>query len=367
MTIMNTRERFVRVLTGERVDRVPFMKIFGGDNAAHPAWEQECPGVMKNIDALLGFEGTYRGWGKTPVAMDPVGFGPPRIIEETETRITRDRGDGTIEQLPKGGDYHRHVLEWPIKDRRSWEEYKVRYLDPEVPQRFPDNWSELVARYRDRDYPLQLTHGGVYGFAREVMGDENLCLAFYDNPELVHDLMTYYTDFAIALWEKQVREVEFDLIECWEDMASKNGSLISPGTFRKFLRPCYEKISAFARKHQIKIILVDSDGNVNELTADMEDSGVTTMYPYEVLAGCNLAAVLDRHPKFSAIGGLRKEAMAEGKEAINAEIAKAKLLIKKGRYIPGPDHFVLSNVTFANYRYFMEKLRDVVMTTPCGN
>ena len=30
---MNTRERFVRTLTGKPVDRVPFMKVFGGANA----------------------------------------------------------------------------------------------------------------------------------------------------------------------------------------------------------------------------------------------------------------------------------------------------------------------------------------------
>jgi len=29
---MNTRERFVKTLTGEKVDRVPFMKVFGGES-----------------------------------------------------------------------------------------------------------------------------------------------------------------------------------------------------------------------------------------------------------------------------------------------------------------------------------------------
>ena len=32
---MNTRERFVGTLCGEPVDRVPFMKVFGGTNAVH--------------------------------------------------------------------------------------------------------------------------------------------------------------------------------------------------------------------------------------------------------------------------------------------------------------------------------------------
>jgi uroporphyrinogen decarboxylase len=220
-----------------------------------------------------------------------------------------------------------------------------------------------MKEYRTRDYPLQLTHRGVYGFARERMGDENLAYAFYDEPEMVHDMMKSYTDMAIKIWEKQVADVAFDLIECWEDMASKSGSLISPEMFREFMSPCYKRIANFAREHSIKVILVDSDGLVEELTGLMLEAGVTALYPYEVLAGNDVARVLARYPAVGVIGGLRKEAMYEGKEAIDKEMVKARALIKKGRYIPGPDHFVLQMASFANYRYFMESLREVVMTT----
>lgn len=360
---MNTRERFVKTLTGEKVDRVPFMKVFGGTNAAHAEWEVEYPGIGQSIDKVLGFEGVYRGWQVTPVNMDASRMDEPVTIKETdEIRVQRE-GDGVITQLYKSGDYHHHEIDWPVKTISNWESYKKKHLDPDDPARFPDNWNELVKEYKTRDYPLQLTHWGVYGFARKKMGDENLAYAFYDKPDLVHDVMNYYTEMAIHIWEKQAKDVQFDLIECWEDMASKNGSFISPKTFREFMTPCYKKISAFAAKHGIKVILVDSDGFVEDLTEFMLEGGVTAMYPYEVLAGNDVAKVLDRYPKVGVIGGLRKECMYEGKEAIDREIEKARMLIRKGRYIPGPDHFVLKTCTFANYRYFMERLKEVVMTT----
>jgi uroporphyrinogen decarboxylase len=360
---MNTRERFVKTLTGEKVDRIPFMKIFGITNAIHHHWENEYSGIGECIDEVLQFEGIYRGWGITKVNMDPSNMGVPVVLKETEEMIVHRRGDGTVEQIPKRGDYNRHTIEWPIKTMQDWEAYKEKYLDPNEPSRFPDDWNACVKEYRNRDYPLQLTHSGVYGFARERMGDENLAYAFYEAPELVHDMMEYYTDFAIKLWEKQVVDVEFDLIECWEDMASKNGSLISPNMFDEFMAPCYRRIAEFAREHSIKIILVDSDGFIEELTGSMLKAGVTALYPYEVLAGNDVSRVLDRYQEAGAIGGLRKEAMYEGKEAIDKEMTKARELIKKGRYIPGPDHFVLEMASFANYRYFMESLREVVMTT----
>ena len=360
---MNTRERFVRTLTGKEVDRVPFIKVFGGTNAVHAGWEEEYPGIGECIDELLEFEGTYRGWGVTDVNMDPANMGQPQVLEERGEIVVRRLGDGTVDQVYRSGDYNRHIIEWPVKTMRDWEAYREKHLDPDDPSRFPDDWAAQVQHYRDRDYPLQLTHRGVYGFARDRMGDENLAFAFYDAPELVHEVMEYYTDMAIKLWEKQVAEVEFDLIECWEDMASRNGALISPRTFREFMTPCYQRIAAFAREHKISVILVDSDGYIEELTGLMLEAGVNALYPYEVQAGNDTGRVLDRYPGVGIIGGLRKEAMYEGKEAMDREIEKARALIRKGRYIPGPDHFVLSAASLANYRYFMERLREVVMTT----
>ena len=364
---MNTRERFVKTLTGEKVERVPFMKVFGGTNAILPGWEKEYPGIGECIDELLEFEGKYRGWEESGVNVSPDYHSEPVILRETEDVIVRRRGDGTVDQIHKGGDYSRHTIEWPIKSKQDWEPYKKKHLDPDDPARFPDDWGERVKEFNNRDYPLQLTHRGVYGFARERMGDENLAYAFYDEPDLVHDIMDDYTEMAIGIWEKQVAEVDFDLIECWEDMASKNGSLISPATFREFMTPCYRRIAEFAREHGIKIILVDSDGLVEELTELMLEAGVTALYPYEVLAGNDVSRVRDRCPEVGVIGGLRKESMYEGKEAIDREMVRARELIQMGRCIPGPDHFVLQYASFENYRYFMESLREVVMTTEPGN
>ena len=364
---MTTRERFVRVLTGQKVDRVPFIKVFGGTNAIVPAWESEYPGISKCIDDLLQFEGQYRGWQITPVNTNCSRLNEEKIIEENETRIVLKDGIGRTVLRQKDVDFHSSCIDWPVKTRQDWEGFKNRHLQSGDPQRFPKDWPELVVQYQTRDYPLQLTHGGVYGFARNIMGDQALAYAFYDTPDLVRDIMTTYTEMVTAVWEKMAREVDFDLIECWEDMASKNGSFVSPATFREFLKPQYLRIADFAKKNGIKIILVDSDGQIEGLTELMVESEVNAMYPYEVQAGNDVARVLDRFPAISVIGGLDKNAMAQGKKAIDLEMKKAQQLIAKGRYIPGPDHFVLSDVSFADYRYFMERLREIVMSTKPGN
>ena len=99
----------------------------------------------------------------------------------------------------------------------------------------------------------------------------------------------------------------------------------------------------------------------------MWEAGVTAMYPYEAQSGNDVLGVRQRFPEMGIVGGLNKNVMAQGFAAIDAEMVRAKRYIEAGRYIPGPDHFVLSYVSWENYRYFMERLRQVVMTTKPGS
>jgi hypothetical protein len=275
----------------------------------------------------------------------------------------RRLSDGTVQVLHCRQDYSHQTVTWPVQTRQDWQRIKARHLQADDPARIPADWPDFVQRYRTRDFPLQLTHGGVYGFARTMMGDEQLLYAFYDDPELVHDIMDSYTDMVLKLWTRLTTAVEFDLIEFWEDMASKNGAFISPALFREFMLPNYQRVTAFARVHGINILLVDSDGYTDDLAALMLEAGATAMYPFEVGAGCNVPACRERYPILGMIGGLAKEAMIHGRDAIDCEMEKARRFIQLGRFIPGPDHFVLSDVPWRNYRYFMERLREVCMTT----
>jgi len=367
MAQLTTRERFVRTLTGQDVDRVPFMKVFGGDAAALPTWVQKYPLLPTYIDELMGFEGGYRGWRVAPVNTSLCGVEPSVIVSEDEREFISRSGEGTVRRGFKKGDYHGHVLEYPVKTEADWDRIKEKYLDPYDPRRIPADWPNLVELYKNRDFPLQLTCGGVYGFLRHMMGDEALCLAMYDDPNLVSRIIGEYIDMNIALWEILCRDVQFDLIECWEDMASKTGSIISPASFEQFMAPRYRKIRAFADEYNIPIVLVDSDGNIDELAHWMAGCGVNSMYPFEVMAGCNPKKVLAELPGMSAIGCLEKSAGALGEAYIEEQLELARALIKGGRCIPGPDHFPLENVTFEDYKRFLDRVREVIMTTKPGS
>ncbi|MCL2433605.1 MAG: hypothetical protein FWD16_03690 [Clostridia bacterium] len=365
--MLTPRDRFIRTLIGQDVDRVPFMPIFGGGGAVLPHWKKQYPGIEKYIDELLGFEGAGRGWAVPPINMRLAGTGEPITeFEDAQEAIIRT-GDGTVTRVSKAdGEFDYHIMEYPVKAPNDWDRIKSLYLDPHEKSRIPQNWPHYIEMYRNRDYPVQLTCAGVYGFLRLMMGDEALCYAFYDEPEMLLDITQTYIDMCIAVWEVLCRDVQFDIIECWEDMASKNGSIISPACFRQFLAPQYRKIRAFAEAHGIPILAVDSDGNINELAHEFAGCGVNVLYPFEAGAGCDPLATLRALPGLGAIGCLEKNCFVYGEDAIEREMEKARALIRQGRCIPGPDHGVIGNVSFESYKLFFNRLREVVFTTKPG-
>ena len=80
--------------------------------------------IVQCIDELIGFDGVYRGWATTQVNLDPSQVGPSEVLKETEDISLVRRGDGTVDQIFKSGDYHRHTIEWPIQSRKDWDAYK---------------------------------------------------------------------------------------------------------------------------------------------------------------------------------------------------------------------------------------------------
>jgi len=60
------------------------------------------------------------------------------------------------------------------------------------------------------------------------------------------------------------------------------------------------------------------------------------------------------------MGGIDKRAIASGPEAIERELRRVAPLVEEGGYIPAPDHSLPPDVSFSNYCYYMNRLKDLV-------
>jgi uroporphyrinogen decarboxylase len=293
----------------------------------------------------------------TPVAP----YYEPRIISEEEHTITFVNGLAqTLKALKDDPNRMPMYLDWPVKDRASWNEYKKR-LDPNTPERWPADWNAFVQKMNGISEPLALGVGGFYGPLREIIGSERILYMFYDDPGLIEDMMEQILYLETEVIKRVLKDIKVDLARFWEDMCYKAGPLISPAMVRKFMLPRYKKITDLLHSYGVDVIFLDSDGNLNELVPLWLEVGINFIWPFEVAAGNDAVAIRKKYGKDLIIGGtIDKRALIKGKEAIREEVmSKVPFLLETGGYFPSIDHLVPPDVTFENYCYFINLMREV--------
>lgn len=103
------------------------------------------------------------------------------------------------------------------------------------------------------------------------------------------------------------------------------------------------------RAHGVEAIILDCDGNVDELLPIWIDCGINAIYPFERAAGMDPLAVRAKYGKNLILtGGVDKRALAEGKAAIDREVEMIKALLESGGYFPSADHMVPPDVPYEN-------------------
>jgi uroporphyrinogen-III decarboxylase len=377
---MNFRDRFLRTLQFQSVDRVPLMD-FGYWVDTVKRWRQEGlpPQIQReseverffNLDRGLDPWHTCFNWkaGKDDVLYVEVNwfdhwgdFFPPfdeTILAEDEEYVTKINSEGVTLREKKGLQGMPQFLSYPVKTMKDFETLLPR-LDGRHPARYPSDWEKRVREYQLSDRPLGFYLTGFFGFTRGLMGLENLCMAYYDDPDMVHAIAEQHTQFVLDAYQRALIDLQIDFVVIFEDMAYKSGALISPAIFKKFMMPYYIRLVEFLRSHRVKIILVDSDGNVNNLLALLMEVGVDGILPCEVRAGSDPTVLRKKYPKASLIGGIDKMALESDFASIDRELEKLPALLELGGYIPGIDHLVPPTVSYDNYRYFCDQRRKIV-------
>ena len=312
----------------------------------------------QGIDDLFAFS------DPRPVGIDICsGIYPPfegRVIHEDDEFLVQTNELGGVEKLNKGYASIPLPVEFPVGGADDWAALRERYLW--TPERLGDDWAARARQAVAQGYALQVGFGGYFGFPRRLLGDECLCLAYYDEPDLVRDMCE--TNCALMLGiadEIEEAGIEVDSVFFWEDMAGKQGSLVGPRTFREFMMPYYQQVTRRFRELGAYHCWVDSDGNLEGLTPLFLESGITCLFPFECRAGNDIVAFRQRYPNLVIHGGIDKLILAQGREAIDREIdRKLPPMIAGGGYLCAADHRIVRGTTYADMRHFVERVAQMV-------
>jgi uroporphyrinogen decarboxylase len=354
---LTNRERMIRTVLGEDIDRLP-LHLWGPWGETIERWRQE--GYPQGDTDFGAYFGLDAGFSQVSVNL---GYYPEfehKVLEDRGgTKLIQDRSGSILEIMADHSTIPK-IIRPAVSGRQSWEQLKER-LDPRSPGRYPD-WQKEQTRFKASGAAVQIGAYpyGLFGTLRDMMGVEELLVNFYDEPDLIHDMMDYLTGFWLAIYEEAAGHIKIDHIHIWEDMSGKQGPLISPGMFREFMTPNYKRIIAFAKDHDIPIVSVDTDGNMDVMMTVLSEAGINLVMPFEVQAGCDVVAIKKQYPRICLFGGIDKRALTGSRKEIDAEFERVAPLFHQSGYIPGLDHLVHPQISLDNFRYFTEQLKEKV-------
>jgi len=361
MPSMTQRERFLKYMTFQSVDRIPLMEM-GLWPETLERWHQEGLSErvtdLRGLEKFLGLDVSFNlNWLSIDDNIHPA-F-PEKIIEETENaQIVSDRL-GVVYRWMKEGRSIPQYIRFPVEDEDDYEKLRPR-LDGSSPSRYPSDFEQDLKLRQEKGEVIGLNFRSFFGFPRGLMGFKNWCLAFYDQPSLVEKIMADRLQFAKQLYARVLQTGLLDFVQVWEDMSYKTAPMISPQFVRKYMLPLYEELVNYFRKGGVQVIMVDTDGRVQELLPLFLEAGMDGTHPCEIAAGSDPLELRRQWPRAALMGGMDKRAIAAGREGVDAELERVKPLLAEGGYIPMLDHFVPPNVSYETYLYYVEARRKAL-------
>jgi hypothetical protein len=361
---MNVRERFLAVCRFERPDRPFRFETMGFWDETITRWHGE--GLPQWVaHSVIGFP-YFKLESWLPVIAgdhNSIGFFPPfmpKIIRiEKNTRIVMDTGGKTYREFRDGSSSIPQHIDDPVHNMDDFRKLRWR-LNPDFPGRADNPLVDAtIAAARIANLPLAVSICGLFGGQRHLLGVERLMLAYFDQPELLHAIARAWIRMYKGIIRRIAKKTKIDLVTFWEDMCFKNGPLISPRLFKKFMTPYYKELIDSMKEEGVGNFWVDTDGDCTLLIPLFEEAGVTGMYPFEVQAGMDVREVRKKHPKLVILGGIDKRALAKDRAAIEEEVmSRVPPMLEIGGYFPCTDHAVPPDVPLENFKYYLELMRS---------
>ncbi|MCD6322241.1 MAG: hypothetical protein J7L77_04375 [Clostridiales bacterium] len=360
-----TRNEYIEYVSFKGDKRPMFVELFGPLIGLDAEWRIQ--GASEDEIGMTGFD-----WDYVPVI--PCGgetdvFGGPeaRIIEETDEYIIETDGLGRRMKLMKGKATIPLPMDYPVKTYDDWLKYKHLYEFDE--NRIDWNQVEKAAYEQKNGVMVVGSMPGGFDLPRQLLGEEELSYAYFDEPEMITDILETAADTCIKVLDRISDKVTIDQLSVHEDMAGKSGPMIGPNQISKFVTPYYLKVWDLLKSKGSKIFSQDSDGNMNPVIDNFLESGLTQMYPMEPGSGMDIVQLFEKYgDKLSLKGGINKYVIKTGKDAIRKELEyKMQPLMQKGGIVFGLDHRIPNGTPIENYRYYVELGREILGIEPLSS
>jgi len=352
------REEYLDYMTFQRNERPLFTEIFGPVVGLKEEWEEQ--GASPEELDFSAFTYRCEARARVPVNTGKMGGPKPEVLEETEDYVISRDELGRTMRLNKGVATLPLPLDYPVKKMDDWLKIKPMYTFSEA--RFGKDWEAAARRHRDAGRVVAVGIPGGFDEPRQMMGEEEICVAYYEQPELIHDILDTIGEMAFRVLDRVSATVQIDMLSVHEDMAGKSGPLAGPQQIRTFIAPYYRRIWDMLADRGARLFDQDSDGDMNAVIPDFLDAGVNCMHPMEPAANMDIVKIRAHYgTRLACYGGLDKHVIRKSKDEIVAELEyKIPPMVSSGGCVLALDHRIPNGTPLENYRFYIKKAWEIL-------
>ena len=202
---------------------------------------------------------------EAPLRTRPV----PGEIITNEWGITLNWPKDQLGPFPIHDDEHR-----AIKDITRWRETiqcpSVEFSD--------ERWAPAIAHAnrvdRDDKFVAVFFASGTFEMTHFLMGMEDAMMNLYEEPEYMHELIDFLTDYELRYAQQIIDRIKPDALFHHDDWGGQVSSFMSPDMFKKFFLEPYKKAYKFWKDNGVELVVHHSDSYAANLVPSMIDMDI---------------------------------------------------------------------------------------------
>ncbi|HEY3397730.1 MAG TPA: uroporphyrinogen decarboxylase family protein [Armatimonadota bacterium] len=352
------REEYLDYMTFRENRRPLFAELYGPLLQLKQEWARQGAATAE-LD-LSAFRYRAPLFGEVPVNTGWLGGQEEVVLEETEETVIGIDRRGRRVKLCKQTATIPLPLEYQVATMADWLRLKEHYEFSEA--RFGEGWEAVAREQREAGQVVTVAVPGAFWEPRELMGDAALCVAYYEQPELLHDILDTIAETAFRVLDRVTRAVPVDVLTIGEDLAGKSGPLVGPRQMREFVVPYYRRLWDLLAERGAQLFVVDSDGNLEPIIPDFLAGGVNVLQPLEPAAGMDIVRLREQYgTRLAFQGGIDKHVLPRGRAEIATELEyKLPPMIRTGGCVLGLDHRITNGTPLESYRFYLDKSWEIM-------
>lgn len=373
------RERFIRALRHEPVDRVPLLyrmkhevksklaRVYGIEDASTGRKHNPEIELRLGNDAIIYQIGINADFSHRPIKIGEtwhnhfgVGYGKSGLkgrTEEEEVVFAKTQEYwGAAKVVPENfPSFH------PIQTMEDLKNYQ--WPDPNDAEML-DPIDEICARYQ-KDYfiIIDLSSTLIEAAYAHIMGTQKFFLQLFDEPELVAGVLDGLTEYYTEVG-KNVIARGVDMVRVGDDVGAQQSMMLSPVQWRELAKPRFKYMfQEFRKANDELFIKLHSCGDYSPIIPDEIELGVDLSGLMQPTGGNKDQVGIKKKygNDIAFIGGFDVQNLlprGQVEDIRNGVLAVMKNLAVGGGYIFSPSHYILADVPIQNIYTMLEAQRD---------